>query len=60
MKLPTKELANKMCKKAHISTHIGYLTLVAIETTHVYGIVAGVLAVVTIAGAVLGHKVAGD
>lgn len=60
MKLPTKHLANKMCEKAHVTTHVGYLTLVAIETTHFYGIVAGVLAVTVIGGAVLKHKTIGS
>ena len=60
MKLPSNNLTKKMCEKAHVTTHVGYLTLVAIETTHFYGVAAGILAVTVIAGAVVGHKTKGS
>lgn len=59
MKLPTRNLTKKMCEKAHVTTHIGYLTLVAIETTHFYGVAAAALAVTVIVGAVIGHNSTG-
>ena len=52
MKKHVAKLAAKIGHKVHTPVHLGYLVLVAVESSHFYAIAAGVLAVVVVSDSV--------
>ena len=50
MKKQIVHLTNVFCHKAHTPLHVAYCALVFVESTHIYGIAAGVMGIVIVCG----------